>query len=223
MPASDRNLLLGYDFDDGRVIFARNNPDRARHVVVTVHGVGSGLASIDSLLERDDELFQRIVLGPDDATLSVITWADYVAPQSAGKAKDARFAAAGAPRLASFVAALAVTAEQVPPRVTVLAHGYGGLVAGFAARDHGLDAAALVFLGCPGTGVDTVDGLRCKGAVYATPPDGKGDGTPDGVHGPRPDTPGFGAAILRSGPLSFRGDAMIRYVPELRRIIRGES
>ncbi|MGW3247393.1 hypothetical protein [Streptomyces sp. NPDC001070] len=92
-----------------------------------------------------------------------------------------------------------------------------------AARDHDLDAAALVFLGCAAVGAETVGALRYKGPVYATSPDVSGDGTPAGVHGPRPDGPGFGATVLRSGPLSFQGDPVVRYLPELRRIILGEA
>jgi hypothetical protein len=227
MPDSDRILLLKCDVDEGRVVIARNNPDHASHVVVTVPGVGSGLPVMERLLERAEELVRKFASGPDDETLSVVTWADYVAPRSATEARDAAFAAAGAPRLASFLAGLPVTAEhfgrrRAPARVTVIAHGYGGLVAGLAARDHGLDAAALVFLGCAGVGVETVRDLRYDGPVYVTSPDVGGDATPLGAHGPRPDGPGFGATVLRPGPLSFQDDPVVRYLPELRRVILGE-
>lgn len=228
MPDSNRILLLHFDIEEGRVVIARNNPDDARHVVVMVPGVSMGAQAMDRQLKRAEELFRKFASGPDDDTLSVITWADYVAPRSPQEARDAASAATGAPRLASFLAGLPVTAEgfgrwRAPARVTVIAHGYGGLVAGLAAREHDLNAAALVFLGCAAVGAETVDGLRYKGPVYATSPDVNGDGTPFGVHGPRPDSPEFGATVLRPGPLSFEGDPVVRYLPGLRRIILGEA
>jgi pimeloyl-ACP methyl ester carboxylesterase len=228
MSDGNRILLLHLDVDEGRVVIARNNPDDARYVVVMVPGVGMGLPVMKRLLERAEDLFRKLASGPDDDTLSVITWADYVAPRSPQEARDVAFAATGAPRLARFLTGLPVTAEhfgrwRAPARVTVIAHGYGGLVTGLAARDHDLDAAGLVFLGCAAVGAETVGGLRYKGPVYATSPDVSGDGTPVGVHGPRPDSPGFGATVLRPGPLSFQGDPVVRYLPELRRIILGEA
>jgi pimeloyl-ACP methyl ester carboxylesterase len=227
MSDSDRILLLSFDAEDGRVIIARNDPDRARWVVVQVPGVGAGLPALEGLQERAEDLFRKVASGPDDDSVSVITWADYAAPQSPREAGSPAFAATGAPRLARFLAGLRVTSEHFgspsrPARVTVIAHGYGGLVAGLAARDHSLDADALVLLGCAAAGVETVHDLRCTGPVYATSPEVNGDGTPVGVHGARPDSPGFGATVLRSGPLSFRGDPAVRYLPELRRIILGE-
>lgn len=174
---------------------------------------------------RTERRICKLASGPDDDTLSIITWAGYVAPRSAREARDAGYAAAGAPPLAGELAGQRVRAElsgHAPARVTVIAHGYGGLVVGLAAREVDLAAAALVFLGCAGVGVETVGSLRYGGPVYVTSPDLDGDGTPVGVHGPRPDSPGFGATVLRPGPLSFRGDPVVRYLPDLRRIILGK-
>jgi pimeloyl-ACP methyl ester carboxylesterase len=228
MPEDNRVLLLSVHPEDGRMVVARSNPDYARYVVVSVPGVGAGIPILDRLLSRAEELFRRLASGLDDTSVSVITWADYVAPRTAEEARDPSFAVPGAPRLASFLASLRVSAEQSgggndPARITVIAHGYGGLVAGFAARDHGLDANALVFLGCAAAGAETAGMLRVGGPVYATSPDVNGDRTPVDVHGPRPDSPGFGATVLRPGPLSFGNDPVIRYLPSLRRIILGQA
>lgn len=228
MPDNNRILLLGFHPEDGRVIVARNNPDNARFVVVVVPGVGTGPHVFERLSEQAEDLFRKLATGADDDTVSVVTWADYVAPQSAAEAADSRFAAEGAPRLASFLAGLRVTAENFgrhgkAARVVVIASGYGGLLAGLAGRDHGLDADALVFLGCAAAGVETAGALRVGGPVYATSGGSGEDGTPTGVHGPRPDSSEFGATPLRSGPLSFRGDPFVRHLPSLRRIILGEG
>ncbi|MFG1815449.1 alpha/beta hydrolase [Kribbella sp. NPDC049174] len=228
MSDDNRILLLGFHPEDGRVIIARNNPDNARYVVVIVPGVGTGPLHLDRLMEQAENLFRRLAVAPDDDDISVVVWADYVAPQTAAEARDPAYAVPGVPRLASFLAGLPVTAEafgrhKKAARVVVIAQGYGGLVAGFAGRDHGLTADALVFLGCPAAGVETAEMLRAFGPVYATSADVGGDGTPTGVHGPRPDSPEFGATLLRSGPLSFRSDPFVRYLPSLRPIILGEA
>ncbi|HVV11953.1 alpha/beta hydrolase [Amycolatopsis sp.] len=220
MPDNDRMLLLGFHPEDLRVILARNNPDDARHVVVIIPGIGR---SLDEHTGQAEDLYRKVAAGPDDDSVSVITWADYVAPESAREARDPAFAVPAAPRLASFLAGLRVTAKQFgrhkkAARIVVVARGYGGLVAGLTGRDHGLDADALVFLGCAAAGVETASELRIGGPVYATPSDA-GDGTPLGIHGPRPDSPAFGAQPLRPGPLSFRSDPFVRYLPSLRRII----
>lgn len=228
MPDDDRILLLGFHPEDGRLIIARNNPDNARYVVVIIPGVGTGPGLMETLMEQAENLFRKFAAAPDDDDLSVIVWADYVAPQTSAEARDPAFAASGAPQLAGFLAGLPVTAEafgrhKKAARVVVIARGYGGLVAGLTGRDQGLTADALVLLGCPAAGVETAAALRGAGRVYATSADSDGDGTPSGVHGPRPDSPGFGATLLRSGPLSFRSDPFVRHLPSLRRIILGQE
>lgn len=224
----DKILLLNYYPEDDRMVIARNNPSNARHVVVMVPGINTGSEGLSALLGRAEDLFRRLVSDPEDDTVSVITWMNYVAPRSPAEARDPGHAMAGAVRLTQLLIELPIDAEyhgrwRGPARTTVIAHGYGGLVAGFAAKEHGLQADALVLLGCPGVGVDSARELRMEGRVYSTPSDMDSDGTPLGVHGPRPDGPEFGATVLRPGPLSFRGDPVVRYLPELRRIVFGQA
>ncbi|WP_405866524.1 alpha/beta hydrolase [Streptomyces sp. NBC_00005] len=205
---------------------SRSNPDHARYVVVVIPGIGTGPLGLEPLLQRAEFLYREFASGPDDQAYSVITWVDYRTPSSPKDARDPSFAQQGAASLASFVAGLRVTSELYgrgpgPARITIVGHGYGGLVAGFAARDHGLDVDALVLLGCASAGTGTASGLRGVGRVYATSPDVNGDGTPYDVHGPRPDSPGFGATVLQPGPLSYGDDPTVRYLPSLRKIILG--
>ncbi|MFF4752161.1 alpha/beta hydrolase [Streptomyces sp. NPDC002514] len=218
----DRILLLGFS-PDGRMIVARNDPDQARCVVVLIPGIG--VTAPDALLLRAESFYQQIASAPDDDTVSVITWADYLAPRLPDEARDPAPAAGAAARLAGFVAGLRVTSRFRDPgnraRITVVGHGYGGLVVGFAARDVPLDVDATVFLGSASAGTDTAGGLRGAGQVYATSPDVNGDGTPYGVHGPRPDSADFGARVLQPGPLSYGNDPTVRYLSSLRRIVLG--
>ncbi|KAA9158559.1 hypothetical protein FPZ12_022215 [Amycolatopsis acidicola] len=223
MPDDERMMLIGFRPEEERLILARNNPDNARYVVVLVHGIGGGFLAVDKIQGQAESLHGRIAAGQDERDVSVITWADYTVPESAADARDPSHAAAATGQFAGFLAALPVTAKHgrygKAARVVVVARGYGGLVAGLTARDHGLTADALVFLGCAGVGVQSASELRFGGPVYAA--SAGGDGTPDGVHGPRPDSPGFGATPLRSGPLSFQDDPFVRYLPSLRKIVFG--
>ncbi|MFH8569155.1 alpha/beta hydrolase [Streptomyces sp. NPDC017993] len=221
----ERVLLLGFDAD-GRVVIARNNPDHAQHVVIVIPGVGAWPSGLDPLLLRAEFLCRELSSGPDDDSVSVITWVDYRTPTSPAEARDPAFAAQGATRLARFIVDRRVTAEHwsgrsSPARITVIGHGYGGLVAGFAARDHGLEIDALVLLGSASAGTETASGLRLAGPVYATSPEVNGDGTPFGLHGPRPDAPEFGATLLHPGPLSHGDDPTVRYLPSIKKIILG--
>ncbi|RSD09158.1 alpha/beta hydrolase [Amycolatopsis eburnea] len=223
MTSDGRAMLLGFDPDEGRLIIARNNPDDARYVVVVIPGAGSGMHNADPLFDLVDTLISRFE-GDD---FSVVGWADYVAPQDSWQARDPAYAAAATGRLASFLAGLPVTAENFgrykkAARVVVVGLGYGGLVAGLTGREHGLAADALVLLGCAGAGVDSAAAARVRGPVYVTPDD-PGDGTPPDAHGIRPDTPAFGATLLRPGPLTFRRDPFVRYLPSLRRIVLGTA
>jgi pimeloyl-ACP methyl ester carboxylesterase len=176
---------------------------------------------LSELTERADFLHHQLT-GVTRERVSIVTWLDYQAPATAQDARDAAPAAESAIRLMEFIVGHRVTSHRDErARVTVIGHGYGGLVAGHAARDYSLDVEALVFLGSASAGVGRASDLHVPGTVYATSPDLFGDGTPDDVHGPRPDSPAFGAKILRPTPLRYKDDPMVPYLPSLAEIILG--
>jgi pimeloyl-ACP methyl ester carboxylesterase len=97
--------------------------------------------------------------------------------------------------------------ELAPPgvHVTVLAHSYGSVVAGLAARDVGLAAHELVVLGSPGLGVETAEQLMLMpgGRVWAA--QARDDPVtwiprledhPLHIHGPSPTARQFGAYVF---------------------------
>ncbi|MER6595624.1 alpha/beta hydrolase, partial [Micromonospora purpureochromogenes] len=84
----------------------------------------------------------------------------YDAPDFLPEAARSSQAGDAGPALHRFQEGLRETHEGPPARQTVLGHSYGSLVVGAAARDHGLDADALVFVGSPGVGVDRAEALR---------------------------------------------------------------
>ncbi|WP_405104606.1 alpha/beta hydrolase family protein [Micromonospora sp. NBC_01405] len=169
-----RAYLLGLaPGGEGRAIVALGDPDRADRVLTYVPGMTAGLADAAGELGRAGRVQARCAaLDPTGATAAVL-WLDYDAPDFLheavlpGQARDA------GPALHRFQEGLRATHDGPPARQTVLGHSYGSLVVGTAARDHGLAADALVFVGSPGVGVDRADGLRVpSGEVWAsTAPD----------------------------------------------------
>ncbi|MGC4803744.1 alpha/beta hydrolase [Micromonospora sp. DT233] len=165
-----RAYLLGLDpGGEGRAIVALGDPDRADHVLTYVPGMTAGLADATGELGRAGRVQARCAgLDPTAATAAVL-WLDYDAPDFLheavlpGQARDA------GPALHRFQEGLRATHDGPPARQTVLGHSYGSLVVGSAARDHGLAADALVFVGSPGVGVDRADALRLpSGEVWAS-------------------------------------------------------
>jgi uncharacterized protein YukE len=147
--------LLSFDpHGDGKAAIALGDPTRASTIGVVVPGMGNTLANIANplsdaanLRRTSDGLAGQAVT---DRT-SVVAWLGYDSPNTAQVAFDDK-AQAGAPELVGFVDDLraAHTGGQ-PPRVTVLAHSYGTLVTGLAARQ-GLAADAITLVGSPGVG-----------------------------------------------------------------------
>jgi hypothetical protein len=147
--------LLSFDpKGDGKAAIALGDPATAGAIGVVVPGMGNTLANITNPLDNAVSLRRTSdrVAGPavSDRT-SVVAWLGYDAPNTAQVAFDSN-ARAGAPDLVGFVDDLRAshTGTQ-PPRVTVLAHSYGTLVTGLAARQ-GLAADAITLVGSPGVG-----------------------------------------------------------------------
>ncbi|WP_229400613.1 alpha/beta hydrolase [Micromonospora okii] len=169
-----RAYLLGLDpGGEGRAVVALGDPDRADRVLTYVPGMTAGLADATGELGRAARVQARCAaLDPTGSTAAVL-WLDYDAPDFLheaflpGQARDA------GPALHRFQEGLRATHDGPPARQTVLGHSYGSLVVGTAAREHGLAADALVFVGSPGVGVDRADALRLpSGEVWAsTAPD----------------------------------------------------
>ncbi|MEU2613615.1 alpha/beta hydrolase [Micromonospora sp. NPDC007271] len=169
-----RAYLLGLDpTGDGRAVVALGNPDRAGAVLTYVPGTGTDLADAPGELGRAARVLGRCAaLGPGEETAAVL-WLDYDAPDVLPEATRSRQAEDAGPALHRFQEGLRASHEGPPARQTVLGHSYGSVVVGMAARDHGLSADALVFVGSPGVGVEHAGELRMPpGQVWAsTAPD----------------------------------------------------
>ncbi|MEU5908305.1 alpha/beta hydrolase [Micromonospora sp. NPDC047527] len=231
-----RAYLLGLDpAGEGRVVVALGDPDQADRVLTYVPGTGSGLDDAPGELGRAARVLDRCAaLAPGERSAAVL-WLDYDAPDflheaaSAGQARDA------GPALHRFQEGLRASHEGPPARQTVLGHSYGSLVVGVAAREHGLAADALVFVGSPGVGAahagelgvppaqvwasqapddvirlaQPVDELGRR-ALLGTAPLAAVLGWPDRTghelwFGHDPSDPGFGGRVFRSGPGGHSG------------------
>ncbi|GIJ21475.1 alpha/beta hydrolase [Micromonospora lutea] len=169
-----RAYLLGLDVGgEGRAVVALGNPDRATDVLTYVPGMTAGLSDATGELGRAARVLERCAeLAPGTQT-SAVLWLDYDAPDFLHEAAWDGQARAAGEALHRFQEGLRATHDGPPGRQTVLGHSYGSLVVGTAARDHGLAADALVFVGSPGVGVTHAADLGLPpGQVWAsTAPD----------------------------------------------------
>lgn len=150
-------FLLGFDtVGNGHAIIAAGNPDLADNVLTFVPG------TIGGNVENMDRALLSAQLAARDESTSAITWLGYDAPQAIvepnpfapGDARDPSYATDAGAALDRFQDGLRTTHEGPPSHNTVVGHSYGSTVVGFTARDHGLDADEVVFIGSPGVGVE---------------------------------------------------------------------
>lgn len=165
-----RGYLLGLDpAGDGRAMVALGNPDRAANVLTYVPGMTSDLASFGGELGRAERVAARCTELDPQAETAAVLWVDYDAPDFVVEASRDRQAVEAGPALHRFQEGLRATHDGPPARQTVLGHSYGSLVVGTTARDHGLAADALIFVGSPGVGVDHAADLRLPpGQVWSS-------------------------------------------------------
>ena len=175
-----------------------------------VPGTTARLGSIHEDLGRAERV---AAAAGGQGTTATIAWAGYEAPDDIGAAFPIQaYAAEGA--LNRFQDGLRATHEAGVAHQTVIAHSYGGVVAGQTARDLGLDADDLILVAAPGTGADRADALRLDGVPperigrhvhaivspedwindYSAPAPGLSIG-----HGLQPTHPAFGAHVFEAG------------------------
>ncbi len=169
-PGGPRAYLLALDPDgDGRAIVALGNPDRADNVLTYVPGMTAELARVGDELGRADRLATRCAELDPTAQTATVLWLDYDAPDFLHEAFRPSQAETAGPALHRFQEGLRASHDSHPAHQTVLGHSYGSLVVGVTARDHGLAADRVVFIGSPGVGVEHVAELNLPpGQVWAS-------------------------------------------------------
>ncbi|HTF08775.1 MAG TPA: alpha/beta hydrolase [Asanoa sp.] len=154
-PSGERAYLLSLvTAGDGRVVLAVGDPDRADNVLTYVPGMTADLGAVRDDLGRTEALASRAAaLDPAQRT-STVLWLDYDAPSFLNEAMFAGRAHEAGPALHRFAEGLRATHDGPPAQQVVLGHSYGALTVGTAAREQGLAANDLIFVGAPGVGTD---------------------------------------------------------------------
>ncbi len=167
--AEGRQILLFDPGGDGRVVEVFGDLDTAESVAVVVPGMTNDISNFsigqDGFRSSARNLHEAVV-GPGVAT---IAWLGYDTPDGADAVSRAAAEDAVA-ELARFLVGVDPAGER---RVTVVAHSYGSVLGGLAAT-RGLAADNLVFVGSPGTTLDSAEDalLRPGGRVWAALADG---------------------------------------------------
>jgi uncharacterized protein YukE len=237
-PGKQQAFLLGFSTEGrGQAIVAMGNPDTADNIVTYVPGTGTRLGTIGGDLGRADIMVDSARAADPSESTSAIVWVGYDAPQDiintdlgelGQDATNDRYAEAARADLDRFQDGLRVTHEGERSHNTVLGHSYGSTVVGYTARDNGLDADELVFVGSPGVGVDNasqlgVDPGHVWSSTAANDPIQYGvdfgdlvqaglglDPQVDLVHGANPSRPEFGGQVFTSDP----GEPIVRWTWE---------
>jgi len=232
---ADRDLLFFDPSGDGRIVEVIGDLETARHVAVLVPGVGNDLSSYERTL-RVDALHLAERLGDTDT--AVVAWLGYDPPDTVVGAISRGPARRGTGALGDFVERLGSA------HTTVIAHSYGSLVAGLAAREGVLAPDELVFIGSPGVGADNAAdlGLPSSTTVWSglTPFDPIQLARPDCmdpslrcatdlVFGTDPHNPMFGAKTFATGHTALWSAHSAYYrtgslsLDNLARIVLGED
>lgn len=216
--------LLGLDATAngrGHAIIASGNPDTADNVVTSVPGTYSDLGDAMDYVDRNDRLIQQAEQFAPGKETAAVTWAGYDSPPSLPDASNGDFAEKAKGDLARFQEGLRVTHEGPPSHNTVLGHSYGSTVVGYAARDHGVAADDIAFIGSPGVGVEQAKDLGVPPEHVWSGTSGEdiidtytpslnpmdiGDGADNHWFGMNPSDPQFGGQSLATDPNAGHSD-----------------
>ena len=145
-----------------RAAVAVGNPDEATHLGVLVPGTSTTVAT--KMSELDSEAADIYAKAREQSrvpgdSISVVAWLDYEAPPELINATSRSYAQKGSPDLATFSAGLGATNTVGEPRITLMGHSYGAVVAGDAAAETAAGVDSLVVYGAPGAGSNIADGV----------------------------------------------------------------
>lgn len=229
-------LLLDLDTrGDGRAIVAFGDPDHADNVLTFVPGMHTGLdRTLAANLDRTLAMGNAAMAADPAKTTSAVLWLGYDAPDGLFEAAQAKYAHEARADLHDFQEGLVATHDGEIGEQSLVGYSYGALVVGETARDTGVSADDLVFLGAPGVGVAHAADLHVDpNTVWAASADNDivglaapsvkqlfleqvwprymGDPMPDLWHGHNPADSGFGGHVFGAGNRANPIDAHLSY------------
>jgi hypothetical protein len=230
-----RPYLMGLDTDGrGHAIVSMGNPDIADNVVTFVPGTTTRLGAMGVDVGWADIMVDSARAADPSEGTAAIAWVGYDAPQDVintdighlgEDATSDRYALQARDDLDRFQDGLRATHDGPRSHNTVVGHSYGTTVVGYTARDRGLDADEVIFVGSPGVGVDHAGDLGIPpehvwSSTARNDPIQYGydladvaraglglDPRIDLVHGANPSSPQFGGQVFASDP----GDPVVRW------------
>ncbi|SSC24370.1 Protein of unknown function DUF1023, partial [Klenkia terrae] len=212
--------LVAFDPAHEVVALSVGDLDTAAAVGVLVPGMATTPDDLPGLVHDATSVGALAAVAVPGLAVATLVWLGYSTPNilTVASARQARDGGVALDRaldgLAASRGAAAAAGGPPPPRTSVLAHSYGTVVAGYAARAEGeLAADAVVLLGSPGVPEDDAAGLEAP-EVY-------GAWTPFdpvsylGRFGPSPSDPGFGDTPLPTTPVQLHTEYYDEWFPTL--------
>ncbi|MEI4272580.1 alpha/beta hydrolase [Klenkia sp. LSe6-5] len=207
-------------FDPGRdlVVVSVGDLDTAQAVGVLVPGMGTTPADLPALVHDASAVGELAVAAAPGLAVATVVWLGYRTPTVAtvASSRAARLGGlaldAALDGLAAARGAAAAAGGPPPPRTTVLAHSYGTVVTGWAARAEGpLAADAVALLGSPGLPVVDASGLEVAEVHGAWTPFDPISYL--GRFGASPSDPGFGDTPLPVTPVQLHTEYYDEHFP----------
>ncbi|MER6737285.1 alpha/beta hydrolase [Streptomyces puniciscabiei] len=166
LAAPSRHLLTFDGRGSGRATEVLGDLAHADHIGVLVPGSDTSLDTYARFHKAAAALYTDLThRAPRGTDTAVVAWLGYETPATVSTTVTTPTRAEeAAPRLRAFIRRLR-EATPAQAHISLLCHSYGTVVCGRAAA--GLDADALVLVGSPGTGADSVAALHTRARVWA--------------------------------------------------------
>ncbi|MBF5001904.1 hypothetical protein IRT45_32795 [Nocardia sp. BSTN01] len=158
---------LSYIDGESRFVYALDNPDTAKNVVIELLPASRGVeARVEYVKATVKQLRQAAISVDPNAETSVILWGAYKSPVTLPEALYYGPAERAAGGVRQYHEGLRITHQGPPSNNPTIGHSYGSVLGGHAAgHGNSLNTDNLVFVGSWGTGVKRVDDLRLTGVV----------------------------------------------------------
>jgi len=212
--------LLRFDPARELVALSVGDLDTAEAVGVLVPGMSTTPADLPDLVHDATTVGDLAAAAAPGLAVATLVWLGYSTPNPATVASSLEARAGGVALdrtldgLAAARSAGAAAGGPPPPRTTVLAHSYGTVVAGYAARAEGVLAAdAVALLGSPGVPVADAAGMEADEVYGAWSP--LDPVSYLGRFGPGPSDPGFGDVALPTTAVQLHTEYYSPWFPTL--------